>query len=204
MENKLQELTSRLYNEGIEKARKEAAEILEKARKEAENIIQEAKQEAESILEQARKEADDLRKNVSGEIKMSARQALSAVKQKVTDMIIAQLASGPVKEAFSDRSFIKNIIETVIKNWNPQSDFVDLVLILPEEEKKLRDYFESRTHELLKGGLTIEFDNKIGRGFRIGPGDRTYVLSFTEEDFENFFKEYLRPRTTKLLYGEEQ
>jgi V/A-type H+/Na+-transporting ATPase subunit E len=204
MESKLQELTSKIYNEGIEKANKEAAAIVEKAKKEAEKIVENAKKEAEKLQEQARHETEELRKNVANEVKMSARQSISAIKQEVTELITTRIVTEPIEEAFKDDDFIKKIIETVIKNWDPKSGSLDLSLTLPkEDEKKLGSYFEAKTHETIKGKLKVEFDDKMGSGFKIGPGDKSYVLSFTENDFENFFKNYLRPRTTKLLYGGE-
>ena len=39
MENKLQELTDKLYNEGLSKGKKEGEEILANARKEAADIV---------------------------------------------------------------------------------------------------------------------------------------------------------------------
>ncbi|HHN48548.1 MAG TPA: hypothetical protein ENN08_06430, partial [Bacteroidales bacterium] len=121
MESKLQELTSRIYNEGIEKANKEAAAILENAQKEADKIIETAKKEAEKIQEQTRQETDELRKNVGNEVKMSARQSIAAIKQQITALITTSLVKAPVKAAISDKDFLKKVIETVIKNWDPKS-----------------------------------------------------------------------------------
>jgi V/A-type H+-transporting ATPase subunit E len=205
MESKLQELTSKIYNEGIEKASKEAAIILENARNEADAIVEKARKEADQLKEKARNESDELRKNVSNEVKMSARQSIAAIKQQITELITARLVAEPVKEIVGDKDFVKSIIENVIKNWDPKSGAgIDLALILPkEDEKKLGDYFDNKSRQLLKGRITVNFDAKMNSGFKIGPGDKSYVLSFTDEDFENFFKNYLRPRTTKLLYGGE-
>lgn len=205
MESKLQELTSKIYNEGIEKANKEAAAIVENARKEAEAILENAKKEALELKEQSKKESDELYNNVANEVTMSARQSILALKQQITNLVVSRLVHEPVKSAVNDKDFIKKIIETIIKNWDPGSNAgINLALTLPkEDERTLGNYFERRTNELLKGGLDIQFDNKLSSGFRIGPGDKSFLLSFTDEDFENFFKYYLRPRTTKLLYGDE-
>jgi V/A-type H+/Na+-transporting ATPase subunit E len=202
MENKLQELTSKIYEEGIAKANEEAEKLISEAKKEAENLKNKAKKEAQEILENAEKDAQELRKNVESEVKLSARQALATIKQQITELIAAQAIDSPVKEAFKDKDFIKNIIEITIKNWNPGKDAFDLQLLLPkEDEKNLGTYFEKKEKELLKGSLEIRFDDKLSTGFKIGPKDGRFLISFTDEDFENFFKNYLRPRTTQLLYG---
>ncbi len=204
MESKLQELTNKIYNEGVEKANKEAASIIENAEKEAEKILESATKEAGKLQEKARLETEELRKNVASEVKMSTRQAISAVKQQITELITTRLVAEPVKEALKDKDFLKDIIETVIRNWDPKSGSIDLALTLPKKDaQEIGSHFESKTHEALKNKVKVEFDEKMSGGFRIGPGDKSYVLSFTDDDFENFFKNYLRPRTTKLLYGGE-
>ena len=204
MESKLQELTTRIYNEGIGKAQADAAEILGKAEKEAASLLSNARQEADAILRQAREEADELRKNVANEVKMSSRQAISALRQQITGLITAQMVAEPVRNAFSDKDFIKKMIETIIAHWDPASSGQGLTLFLPvSDEKSLGSYFESRSKEILKSGLQVVMDEKTGSGFRIGPSDNSFILSFTDSDFEAFFRNYLRPRTTKLLYGGE-
>ena len=54
MENKLQELTDKLYKEGLSKGKEEGEAILAKANEKAAEIIEEAKKQAESILKKAR------------------------------------------------------------------------------------------------------------------------------------------------------
>ena len=54
MDNKLQELTDKLYNEGLSKGKQEAEALKAAAAKESEQIISEARKEADRILEAAR------------------------------------------------------------------------------------------------------------------------------------------------------
>ena len=51
MQDKLQELTDRLYNEGLSKGKQEGEELLRKAHEEAEGIVAEAKALEAQILE---------------------------------------------------------------------------------------------------------------------------------------------------------
>ena len=46
MQNKLQELTDRLYNEGLSKGKQEGEELLAKAKVQAEEIVAKAQAEA--------------------------------------------------------------------------------------------------------------------------------------------------------------
>lgn len=53
MENKLQELTEKIYSEGVSKANEEAREIQQKAEKEAGDIKKQAQKEADNIVSKA-------------------------------------------------------------------------------------------------------------------------------------------------------
>ena len=54
MENKLQELTDKLYNEGLSKGKQEAEALKAAAAAESEKIIADARKEAEKIIADAR------------------------------------------------------------------------------------------------------------------------------------------------------
>ena len=64
MQDKLQELTDRLYNEGLSKGKHDGEELVQKAQAEADRIIAYAKAEAERIVAQANKEAEELKKKL--------------------------------------------------------------------------------------------------------------------------------------------
>mgnify|MGYP006394500021 CR=1 FL=1 len=53
MQNKLQELTDKLYNEGLSKGKQEAQEMVAKAKAEAEKILSAAQENASKIIADA-------------------------------------------------------------------------------------------------------------------------------------------------------
>ncbi|PLX12589.1 MAG: V-type ATP synthase subunit E [Marinilabiliales bacterium] len=205
MENKLQELTQKLYNEGVEKANAEADNILAEAKSEAEKIKQEAEKEAKKIIETAEKKSAEIKKNVDAELNLAAKQSVRNVQQRITDMIVAKVIDEPVKKAFNDEKFVKEIIETVVKNWNPQkNETIDLSVLLPADlEKEFSKFFTAKSGKELNANLELSFSDSIKGGFKVGPADGSYKISFSEEDFENFFKSYLRPKTIEMLYPGE-
>ena len=73
--NKLQELTQKLYNEGLEKGRSEAERLVADAKQEAAKILAEAKAEAEAIAKAAELRAEDVAKNAMTEIIVGAKVA---------------------------------------------------------------------------------------------------------------------------------
>ncbi len=202
MQKKIFELTEKIYNEGVEKAKKEAEQIIANAKKEADSIINVAKNKEKDSIEQAEKQAVEIKKNADSEIRLAARQFISNLKQQITGLITTAQVEVPVEDAFKDEKFVKNIILTVIKNWNPQKpEELNISLLLPQkEEKELTDFFNNKVKELLDSGLEINFELNIKSGFKIGPKDGSYYISFTDKDFENYFKSYLKDRTRKMIF----
>ena len=206
MESKLQELTQKLYNEGVEKANEEAKKILDQAQKEADQIKQQAKKEADEMVSNAKKESEDLKQNAKSEIEMSATQTLREVKKQISELITTKVIQEPTKQSMNDQEFIKKIIETIIKNWNPQSqEPVSLSVLLPENlQKELGEYLENKLAKQLNAGIEVQVSDRMKGGFAIGPADGSYKISFSDKDFENFFKSYLRPKTANMLFEEDQ
>jgi V/A-type H+/Na+-transporting ATPase subunit E len=199
MQSKLQELTEKIYQEGLEKGNAEAKAIIDKAKSESLAILNSAKSEAEKIISDANKKAAEIKTNTGSEIKLSSKQAINALKQQITDTINSSVVGKVVEKSF-DKDFTKQIIETTLKNWSSKQSS-DLKIILPaSDEKELTDYFKKSVKDLLDKGLEINFETAIKAGFQISPKDGSYKISFTDKDFENFFKQYLRPRLIELLF----
>lgn len=199
MQSKLQELTEKIYQEGLEKGNAEAKAIIEKARSESAAIINSAKTEAEKIIADANKKATEIKTNTDSEIKLSSKQAINALKQQIIDTVNSKIAGQSVQAAF-DKDFTKKIVETTLKNWSSKQSS-DLNVILPAaDEKELSDYFKKSVKELLDKGLELKFDSAVKAGFQIAPKDGSYKISFTDNDFENFFKQYLRPKLIEILF----
>lgn len=205
MEHKVQELLEKIYEEGVAKGQEVAATVVRDAEREARRILEEAHKEADDARKQARAEAEELKQNVASELRLAAGQSISVLRQKISQLITAKAVSEPARQSFSDKEFIQHIIEALIRNWQAgQSGQEGLSLLLPDKERdELGKYFSAKAREALDGGLLVNFDNKLENGFRIGPADGRYVISFTEKDFETFFMDYLRPKTKALLYGSE-
>ena len=79
MENKIQELTDKIYREGVEKGNEEAKRLIVNAQEEAKKIIEEAHKQAESIIASSHKSADELAENTKSELKLFAGQAVYAL-----------------------------------------------------------------------------------------------------------------------------
>lgn len=87
MDDRILELTEKIYNEGIIKAREEASVIIDEAKFKAEDILADAEKKADQILSAARQDATELTQNIQEEIKHAAHQAINTVKQKLPNWL---------------------------------------------------------------------------------------------------------------------
>ncbi len=202
MQKKLQELTEKIYQEGVDKARQEAETIVSEAEKKAASMLSEAEKKAAASIEKAEKEAEDLKKNALNELQLSARQAMSDFKQEIVHLVQAKTITPETKGAFKEVSFTRDIIQGIVDKWDPESsDNVDLQVLLPEKkQEEFQQFFKHKAKALLDKGLEVKFSEKLKGGFKIGPKDGSYLVSFSDEDFEHFFKMYMRPRLIEWLF----
>jgi V/A-type H+-transporting ATPase subunit E len=203
MQDKLQELTDRLYNEGLSKGKHDGEELLQKAQAEAEGIIAQAKTEAERIIAQANKEAEELKTKVTADVKMAATQSIAVTKQEIEKMVVTKSAAEGVKANMSNAAFVKELISSVVKAFNPQNASpVDLNLILPESLKaELEPFMKNEIANQFKGEVKVDYSKKMNGGFKVLPKDGGYMLQFTDEEFTQLIANYLRPATKKILFG---
>ena len=202
MENKLQELTDKLYKEGLSKGKEEGEAILAKANEKATQIIEEAKKQAKAILMTAGEEAEDLKAKVEGDVRMASAQSIQATRKDIENLMVKGMVGKQVASTLSSADFIKEIIRTVAQKFSTQES-ADLGLILPESlRKELEPFVGGELSRILGSGIDASFSKNIAGGFRIGPKDGSYFISLTDETFKDLIGEYLRPATRKILFGE--
>lgn len=202
MQNKLQELTDKLYNEGLSKGREEGEALLAKAKSQAADIVAEAEKKAAEIMTKAEKEAEAYKVKVAGDLKMAASQSVQATRKDIEDLVVFKMTGAATEKALSDEAFVKEVIKAVAEKFNAETA-MDLNLVLPETLKSsLEPFVKNELSNILKGQVNASFSKKIAGGFTIGPKDGSYFISLTDETFKELISEYLRPATRKLLFRE--
>ena len=199
--DKLQELTQKLYEEGLAKGKQDGEALLQKAQSEAEGIVKQAQEEAEAILAKARKDAEDFKVKVEGDVKMAAQQAVQATRSDIENLVVSKVVDGTVDKALANEDYIKGIITAVAQKFSADEP-ADLSLVLPESLKAaLEPFVKNELGKLLGKGVDATFSKKVAGGFKIGPKDGGYFVSLTDETFKDLIGSYLRPATKKLLFG---
>ena len=196
MENKIQELTEKIYAEGVEKGNVEAARLVDEAKAQAAEIVKKAKAEAEAIVAAAEKKAAELGENSRAEIRLYGAQAVGALKSEAANIITDSVVKAAVKEALAGDT-VKALLVKIAERWSANEQLV----ISTSEAEQLKAYFAKNAKALLDKGVEIKQVNGKKAQFSIAPADGSYKVNFGEGEFEAFFKAFLRPQMVELLFS---
>ena len=174
MNTTLQELTDKIYAEGVEKG----------------------KEKADAIVAQAEQKAAELDKNTRSELRLFAEQSVNAIKTEVTNLLTGKIASDSVKAATADPKFMQKVIADLAAQLAKNSD----VVIEAKDAEGLKTYFAANAKDILNKGVEIKEVKGIKTQFTVAPAKGGYKLAFGDDEFIAYFKEFLRPQLIELLF----
>ena len=189
-------LTEKILREGVEKGQAEAERIIAEAKGQAEKILEEARQQAQDITAQAQKKAGETDANTRNELKMYTAQALSALKSEVTNVLTDNVVKEAVKGLTASPDFLGQFAVALAEKWSANEPIV----ISSSEADSLKAYFAAKAKALLDKGVTINKVNGKDTLFSIAPADGSYKVNFGKEEFETYFKNFLRPQLVEMLF----
>ncbi len=201
--NKLSQLTQKLYEEGLSKGREEGDRIVADATERAKKIVAEAEDKAKRIARKAESDAAELSKNTMTEIALAGREATAKIKEEIASMVVARALGDGVHKAALDPAFIREILVAVAKNWKGGGgEKVTLEALLPAaKQKELDAAFAASAGALLKEGIEVGYGPDVRSGFKVGEKGGGYYIGFSDENFEALLGRYLREKVTTILYG---
>jgi len=193
---KIQELTEKIYREGVEKGQAEGARLVEEAKAEAAKIVAEAKEQAAAIEAGAQKKAQELDANTKGELKLYTSQSLNALKSEIANVLTDKVVKDAVAGLANNKDFLGQFAVALASKWVENEP----VVISSSEADALKSYFAAQAKEVLDKGVTIEKVNGKDTLFTIAPADGSYKVNFGKEEFETYFKNFLRPQLVDMLF----
>ena len=196
MNNKIQELTEKLLNEGVEKGNAEAEKIVASANDKAAQIVADAKAKAEEIIAAAKKDAKGVEENTKNEIKMYAAQAVNALKSEIANVVCQKIVSETTAEVVGNKDFMNEFMLKMAEKWGAGENIV----ISTADVASLKALFLKKAKSLLDKGVKIEQVNGQKALFTVQPADGSYKVNFGEAEFEEYFKNFLRPQLVEMLF----
>lgn len=196
MNNKIQELTDIIYNEGVAKGQAQADQILAQANDQAAKIVADAQKQADSLLAAARKEAADNAENVQKELRLHAAQAVEALKSEIATVVTDKIVQDSVKGFTADQKSFNEFMLRIAQEWGKNQQ----IEIKAQDADALTRYFNANAKALLDKGVKITQVNGQPAEFSIQPADGSYKVNFGTEEFMNWFKSMLRPQLVETLF----
>lgn len=193
---KIQELTEKLYREGVEKGQAEASRIIEEAKQQASQILAEAREQAQGIEAQAQKKAAELNANTKSELKLYTGQAMSALKSEIANVLTNGVVEKAVADLTDSKDFLGQFAVALASKWAEDEPIV----ISSSEAESLKSYFAAHAKALLDKRVTIEKVSGKPTLLSISPADGSYKVNFGKEEFETYFKNFLRPQLVEMLF----
>lgn len=193
---KIQELTEKILREGVEKGQAEANRIVAEAQQQAEQILQEARQQAQEIAAQAQKKAAETAANTRSELQMYTSQAMSALRSEVTNVLTDGVVKEAVKGLAANPDFLGQFAVAMAQKWSAD----EAIVLSTSEADSLKAYFAAKAKDMLDKGVTIEKVNGKDTLLTIAPADGSYKINFGKEEFEAYFKNFLRPQLVEMLF----
>lgn len=201
MDNKIQELAQKIYQDGVEKANAEAESILAAARAKRDELLATANAEAEHILNSAKTEAKATRERNEADLKNVILNAGDALKTTVTDMVNSEAVRKGVNAAFADPEVLYSIVVEMSRQMFASD--ANGVIITGSDADKLEEYFRKEAKDILDKGVQIREVAGKSAHFDLSPVGADYKLNVSEEAFAEYFKSFMRPRMQELLFGDQ-
>lgn len=193
---KIQELTEKIYREGVEKGKAEADRLVQEATEKAAQIVADARKKAAEIEAVGRKAAEEFDANTKNELRLYTAQSLSALKGEIANVLSASTVSQAVDRLVSDKDFLCKFTVALAGKWVENEPIV----IESDDAEALKAYFANEAKDILDKGVTIEKVNGRNALFTIQPADGSYKVTFGREEFEDYFKLFLRPQLVQMLF----
>ncbi|MCQ2083987.1 MAG: hypothetical protein MJY58_05800 [Bacteroidaceae bacterium] len=196
MNNKIQELTDIIYNEGVSKGQAEADRIIEQAQAKADSILADAGKEAARIVADAEKQSKANAENISKELKLQSQQALSALKSEIATVITDRIVKESVSGFCANQEAFNSFVLEVARQWNG----AQAPVIASAQAESIKAYFMAKAKELLDAGLEIRQIGNRQTFFSIQPKDGSYKLDFGQQELESWLKSMLRDQLVDVLF----
>lgn len=214
----VEELISRLRNDGVMAGQAEAEKIIHDAKMQAEAIVHKAEQQAKQLLAQATTEANELQHTAHDALQLAARDAMLKLRDTLLGSFSEEVGR-VVGTQMADREFMAKLILALASRVRDKTglDACEQVLLQipektlgsnflkqnPEELKEgtLSHLTAAIAADLLRKGVTLGGSSDLHGGVFIKLVDEEMVIDFSDHSVAALLLEHLQPRFRALLQG---
>ncbi len=215
----VQELISRLRDEGVKAGRDKSDQIVQEAQEQADRIVAEAKAEAEALLSKVR---SDIERDKAAAIE-SLRVAVRDTELKMEAEIKADFAAHVkrlVSVEMSDKEFLRQVILAIAGTaaGDKTGEGKPIDIMLPQElfesdekgtdltekgEDRLRRLVLGISGDMLREGIDLKPSEDIRGGIRVRLVGEDLEIDLSDEAISDLLLQNLLPRYRNIVEGME-
>ncbi|MCU0858212.1 MAG: hypothetical protein MUC65_07405 [Pontiellaceae bacterium] len=198
MAEELQPLLEQIRKEGVEKAQKEASDILAQAKEKAAQMVRDAETKAKELVAKAEADAEIYTQRSTATLEQAARDVLITVGQGIEN-IIADLVAGATEEALRIEVLEQMMIKMAQSCAERHGETRIELLISQDDQSDLVKFFADKYRAKMVHGLELHVDNEILKGFKVSFTDDHVYLDFTQEAIAEALTAFLRPKLAEIV-----
>ena len=206
----VQDLITRLHDEGVQAGENEAERVVQKAEKRAAEIMAQARTEAENALTRAQEQIQAERTAVQDALKLAVRDTVLDLKSRLTsnfEMTVKKLVSAELH----DKDFLRQMILAIVDRAAPDAgrgQALDLLLsdeLFPVDangDEPLSAFIQNIAHEVVTEGVELRPAGNNKPGIRLRKNQEELEIDLTDEAIAALLVKHLLPRYRTYVTGE--
>jgi V/A-type H+-transporting ATPase subunit E len=198
MAEELQPLLEQIRKEGVEKAQKEASDILAQAKEKAAQMVRNAETKAKDLVAKAETDAQVYTQRSTATLEQAARDVLITVGQGIEN-IISELVAEATQEALTIEVLEQMMIKMAAACAEQHGETRIELLISDADQKQLVKFFADKYREKMIHGIELHVDNEILKGFKVSFAEDHVYLDFTQEAIAEALTAFLRPKLAEIV-----
>ena len=208
----VQELISRIRDDGVHAGKEEADRIVAEARREAARLVADAKSQADEARQKASAEIESFKTAALEALKLAARDTELRLEAEVTSAFQRQVKR-LVAPVTHDGEFLRTLVlvlagqaaDGYLKDKRLQIWVSDLLAGRENEEldQAARQAALGISSDMLREGVEIVPSSEVPGGARVRVVDEELEIDLTDETIAQLLLKHLLPRYRAILEGAE-
>jgi V/A-type H+-transporting ATPase subunit E len=214
----VQNLISRLRDEGVKAGQQEAERLVQDAQQQAAEILNQAKGEAEELREKARRQIEADRVASQEAIQMAFRDTLLKLGSELRTAFSAHVKR-LVSMELAERDFLRKCILLIVGRAAerlPKDQPLEVLIaddlfaavgdkteLTEVGKERLRDLVLSISREMLREGVDLKPAGHTERGMRVQLVGQDLELDLSDKALSDILLQYLTPRFRAIVTGVE-
>ncbi len=196
MAEELESLLERIQKDAVDKAQKQADELIAKAKEKAAALVKEAEEKAKQSLAKADTDALAFAERSKKTLEQAARDLLITVGRGV-ESLFSSMVRESVDQAMTG-DVIAGLLGKLCEGGMQEQDLT--VSVNEQDQEAVVNYFNAKFAEAMKNGqVTIQTDNEIIKGFTVGLKGQDVYTDFTDEAIAEALMKFLRPQLAEIV-----